>query len=264
MQTDWQRENTILIWFIIGLLLILIISIAFIILLKLNHKKHVDTEDQIQQLNQQYSKKLQLSSVDIQEKERQRIGSDLHDSVINALNVLFLKSQIGQAENQLVDQIQETIQLTRRISHGLNPPLLDYATLESLIKDLFQQWNTFYDIQFHLDKRASFELTAEQKMHVLRIIQELISNIHKHAHANQIEFRLRLSERAIAFSLRDNGKGFQSKMQHKGLGLQNIQIRATILKATGKYKPQSTTGTVFLFVLSQQSTHENTSNSPRR
>ena len=263
MQTDWQRENTILIWFIIGLLLILIISIAFIILLKLNHKKHVDTEDQIQQLNQQYSKKLQLSSVDIQEKERQRIGSDLHDSVINALNVLFLKSQIGQAENQLVDQIQETIQLTRRISHGLNPPLLDYATLESLIKDLFQQWNTFYDIQFHLDKRASFELTAEQKMHVLRIIQELISNIHKHAHANQIEFRLRLSERAIAFSLRDNGKGFQSKMQHKGLGLQNIQIRATILKATGKYKPQSTTGTVFLFVLSQQSTHENTSNSPR-
>lgn len=263
MQTDWQRENTILIWFIIGLLLILIISIAFIILLKLNHKKHVDTEDQIQQLNQQYSKKLQLSSVDIQEKERQRIGSDLHDSVINALNVLFLKSQIGQAENQLVDQIQETIQLTRRISHGLNPPLLDYATLDSLIKDLFQQWNTFYDIQFHLDKRASFELTAEQKMHVLRIIQELISNIHKHAHANQIEFHLRLSERAIAFSLRDNGRGFPSKMHHKGLGLQNIQIRATILKATGKYKPQSTTGTVFLFVLSQQSTHENTSNSPR-
>lgn len=254
MQTAWQRENTILVWFIIGLLLILIISIAFVILLKLNHKKHLDTEDQIQQLNQQHSKKLQLSSVDIQEKERQRIGSDLHDSVINALNVLFLKSQIGQSENQLVDGIQETIQLTRRISHGLNPPLLDYATLENLIKDLFQQWEAFYYIKFHLDKRASFDLTAEQKMHILRIIQELISNIHKHAQANQIEFHLRLSEKAIAFSLCDNGKGFQSKMKHKGLGLQNIQIRATLLKATGKYKQQSSTGTAFLFVFPQQST----------
>ncbi|QQU02274.1 sensor histidine kinase [Myroides odoratus] len=254
MQNVWQRENTILIWFIIGLLLILIISVAFVILLKLNHKKHLDTEDQIQQLNQQHSQKLQLSSVDIQEKERQRIGSDLHDSVINALNVLFLKSQIGQSENQLVDEIQETIQLTRRISHGLNPPLLDYATLENLIKDLFQQWEAFYDIKFHLDKRASVELTAEQKMHLLRIIQELISNIHKHAQANQIEFHLRLSEKAIAFSLRDNGKGFQAKMKYKGLGLQNIQIRSTILKATGKYKQQASIGTVFLFVLPQHST----------
>jgi len=254
MQYTWQRENTILIWFIIGLLLVMIISIAFIILLKLHHKKHVDTQHRIKLLNQQHTKKLQLSSVDVQEKERQRIGSDLHDSVINALNILFLKSQAGQNEGQLVEEIQETILLTRRISHGLNPPLLDYAAIEHLVKDLFQPWNAFYTIQLYIDKHASFELTTEQKMHILRIIQELISNIHKHAQATQIEFQLRVSEKALIFTMRDNGKGFPSNFHHQGLGLQNIQLRANLLKATFKHKRQPTSGTVFLFVLPQITT----------
>ncbi|MDM1046072.1 sensor histidine kinase [Myroides sp. 1354] len=251
MQHTWQRENIIIIWFIIGLLLVLIISIAFIILLMLNYKKHIDTQHQINLLNQQHSKKLQLSSVDIQEKERQRIGSDLHDSVINALNILFLKSQAGQTDDQLVESIQETIQLTRSISHGLNPPFLNYASLENLIKDLFQQWNIFYTIKLYINKRTSFELTTEQKMHLLRIIQELMSNIHKHAQANQVEFQLRLSEKAVVFAMRDNGKGFQSKCDNQGLGLQNIQVRASLLKATFKYKQQQSVGTVFLFILPQ-------------
>lgn len=249
MQHTWQRENTILIWFIIGLLLVLMISIAFIVLLKASHKKHLDSQQHIKRLNQKHSKKLQRSSIDVQEKERQRIGSDLHDSVINELNILFLQSQAGQSEEQLVDGIQKTIQLTRRISHDLNPPLLDFAALDSLIKDLLQQWNAFYTIQLHIDKRASFELTAEQKMHLIRIVQELMSNIYKHAQASQLTFHLRLSEKAVAFVMHDNGKGFSSNLNYKGLGLQNIQVRATLLRATFKYKKQTPTGTTFLFIL---------------
>ncbi len=254
MQHIWQRENTIIIWFIIGLVLIMVISTAFLMLLKLNHKKHLDNQQKINQLNLKHKKKLQRSSIDIQEKERQRIGSDLHDSVINELNLLFLQSQAGQSEEQFIDSIQKTIQLTRRISHDLNPPLLDYATLDNLIKDLFQQWNIFYTIQLHIDKRPSFELTVEQKMHLLRIIQELMSNIYKHAEASQIQFQLRLSEKAIAFVMRDNGKGFQSPSNQIGLGLQNIQIRATLVKASFKYKKQIPTGTAFLFILPQKTT----------
>lgn len=254
MQHIWQRENTILIWFIIGLFLVMIISIAFIVLLKVNHKKHLDNQQHIKRLNQKHSKKLQRSSIDIQEKERQRIGSDLHDSIINELNILFLQSQAGQSEEQLVDGIQKTIQLTRRISHDLNPPLLDYAALDSLVKDLFQQWNAFYTIQLHIDKRASFELTTEQKMHLIRIVQELMSNIYKHAQASQIAFQLRLSEKAVAFVMHDNGKGFSAHLNHKGLGLQNIQVRATLLRAAFKYKPQTPTGTTFLFILPKTTT----------
>lgn len=251
MQHTWQSENTILIWFVIGLILVLIISIAFIILLKANHNKHIDNQQKIKVLNQQHHQKLQLSSVDIQEKERQRIGSDLHDSVINALNILFLQSQAEKNETPLVDSIQETILLTRRISHGLNPPLLAYAAIDHLIKDLFQQWHVFYTIQVYIAKQVVIELSEEQKMHLLRIIQELMNNIHKHAQASQIDFHLRLSKQGLAFSMRDNGIGFSSKPDYKGIGLQNIQLRAELLKATFKYKQSSSTGIVFLFVLPQ-------------
>lgn len=249
MQNHEQNEHIVLTWLILGLLLVLIISIAFIILLKLNHKKHMETQHQIQMLHQQHHKKLQLSSVAIQEKERQRIGSDLHDSVINSLNILFLQSQLKQEEDNMVDHIQEAISLTRRISHDLNPPLLAYATLEHLIKDFFQQWNAFYTIRMHINKQAVVELSTEQKTHILRIAQELMNNIHKHAQASEIEVQLRLSQQAVVFGIRDNGQGFSKIEKKTGLGMQNIQLRTTLLQASYKYKPQSQTGTLFLLLI---------------
>ena len=249
MQYPKQSEIVILSWLLIGLLLVLLISVAFLILLKANHRKHLDTKHKIKTLNQQYSEKLQLSSLAIQEKERQRIGSDLHDSVINSLNILFLKSQISQDEQTIINGIQETISLTRRISHGLNPPLLEYATLENLIKDLFQQWTVFYTLKLHIQKYETPELTTEQKMHLLRIIQELMNNIYKHAAASHIEFNLRLSKRTIAFIIRDNGRGFTVDDHKTGLGIQNITLRVDLLQAVYKYKSKPNFGTSFTLLI---------------
>lgn len=248
MQNHEQNEHIVLIWLIIGLLLVLIISIAFIILLKHNHKKHVETQHQIQVLNQQHHKKLELSSIAIQEKERQRIGSDLHDSVINSLNILFLQSQLKQEEHKIVDHIQEAISLTRRISHDLNPPLLAYATLEHLLKDFFDQWNAFYTIRLHITTQVAVELSNEQKTHMLRIAQELMNNIHKHAQANEIDVQLRLSQQAVAFAIRDDGIGFSKQENKTGLGMQNIQLRTTLLQAVYKYKSRPQ-GTLFLLLI---------------
>ncbi|MBB1139109.1 sensor histidine kinase [Myroides sp. WP-1] len=244
-----ENEYVILSWLIIGLFLVFLISLAFLILLKANHKKHVDTKQKIRTLNQQHAEKLQRSSLDIQEKERQRIGSDLHDSVINSLNVLFLKSQMVQDEQILIDGIQETISLTRRISHGLNPPLLAYASLENLVKDLFQQWAIFYTLNIYINKQTILDLSTEQKMHILRIIQELINNVYKHAKASEIDFHLRLSNDSVAFVVRDNGRGFPTRETSCGLGIQNIQLRTTLLQATYKYKQNVSSGTTFIFVM---------------
>ncbi|MBB1149571.1 sensor histidine kinase [Myroides sp. NP-2] len=249
MQNNAQSEHIVLIWLILGLLLVLIISIAFIILLKLNHKKHIETQHQIQALNQDHHKKLQLSSLAIQEKERQRIGSDLHDSVINSLNILFLQSQTKQEDPKMVDHIQEAISITRRISHDLNPPLLEFATIEHLIKDLFQQWNTFYNIRLRIDTQAIIELSTEQKTHMLRIAQELMNNIHKHAQASEIDVQLRLTSKAVVFGIRDNGKGCSKQELNKGLGMQNIQLRTTLLKAVHKYKLKPQKGTSFILLI---------------
>lgn len=245
----WQDEDTVVIWFIIGLILVLLLSIAFVFLLKANYKKHLKNKIKIKDLRLKHIKKLELTSVETQEKERKRIGSDLHDSVINSLNILYLKSQSGLSEEVLVDNIQETILLTRRISHDLNPPLLEYENIEHLLKDLLNQWNAFYSIHFHISKQDDFSLNTDEKMHLMRIVQELMSNIYKHAQASVIHFNLRLSNKFFIFSMIDNGKGFDYDKRSAGLGLKNIQVRSDLLKASFKYKQEKSSGTVFLFLL---------------
>lgn len=248
----WQNENTFIIWYVIGLFLVLIISVGFILLLKTNHKKHVENKKKIKVLNEQHKNKLEISSVLIQEKERQRIGSDLHDSVINSLNVLYLKSQAGQSDQKmLINDIQETIFLTRRISHDLNPPLLEYQNIEDLCRDIIKQWATFYNTKTNINTQQFFDLTVEQKVHLIRMVQELITNIHKHAKATSIELTLRTTKQNLMLLVKDDGIGFSYKPHDKttGLGLQNIQARAKILNATFKYKKGTTNGTTFIFLM---------------
>lgn len=245
----WQDENVVIIWFFMGLMLVLILTIVLVVIFKKIHKKHLLNKVHLADLAKEHQQQLESSNIEIQDLERKRIGSDLHDSVINSLNVLFLQSQLGIKEDLLVDNIQETILLTRRISHGLNPPLLEYESIDNLIRDLLQEWSVFYTLDIHMDKQQQFELEIDEKMHCLRIVQELISNIHKHAQATVITVHLRLSSRFLVLTLKDNGKGFDDGPIKKGLGLQNIQQRVSILNGLFKFKNLKTQGALFVFVL---------------
>lgn len=245
---SWQREETIVLWLVIGIFLVLIIAISFILLLKTNYSKHIESKNRIDELNKSHLKTLELSSIKIQEQERQRIGNDLHDSVVNSLNILYLKSQAGLSEEVLVEDIQETIKLTRRISHDLNPPLLEFQSIQDSIRDILTQWKKYYTIQINIDCRTSLFLNEEEKTHLVRIVQELMTNIHKHARCSSIKFYLRISKKYLAIALEDDGKGFSVQSVKKGIGLKSIQVRSTILNSNFKYKSQLARGTKFLMI----------------
>ncbi len=245
----WQNERTIIILLIIGILLVLSISICFVFVVKVNYTKHIENKNRIKVLKANYKEIFELSSIVIQEKERQRIGSDLHDSVINSLNILYLKSQAGLSEEMLINNIQEAISLTRRISHDLNLPFLEYQSIEDALETVVQQWSNFYSIDIKIDAREAFELSTEQKTHLVRIVQELMTNIHKHAQCDSVRFHLRLSAQFLVFKLWDNGKGFEVNKDTKGLGFKSIRVRANILKAIFKYKKQAVKGTLFLMLI---------------
>lgn len=245
---SWQREETIVLWIIIGMFLVLTISFSFILLLKSNYSKHIDSKNKIDELNKSHLKKLELSSIKIQEQERQRIGNDLHDSIVNSLNILYLKSQAGLNEEVLVKDIQETINLTRRISHDLNPPLLEFQSIQDAIRVILTQWEKYYIIQINIDCRAQLFLKVEEKTHLIRIIQELMTNIHKHACCSSIKFYLRMSKKYLVIALEDDGKGFCIESAKKGIGLKSIKVRSKILNSNFKYKSQLTRGTKFLML----------------
>lgn len=245
----WQDETIIIRWFTIGIIVVLIFSISLILLLKKNYEAFIYSKRRINDLKIYHQKKLEFSSIKIQEYERERIGSDLHDSIINSLNILYLKSQIGIEEEKLIDNIQQTINLTRQLSHDLNPPLLEFQTIEEIFRGVLEQWNEFYNIEIKINVHESIEMSIEQKKHLIRILQELMSNMQKHSKCTIIQFHLRLSKKFFAFLLKDNGIGFNQENTSKGLGIKNMTTRASILKAIFRYKKNKPNGTTFLLLI---------------
>jgi len=75
-------------------------------------------------------------------------------------------------------------------------------------------------------------------------LQELLTNITKHAAANTITVQLRYTEKHFSFLVRDNGKGFDTNQQIKGLGLGNLELRMQYLNAVHKVKSVKGKGTV--------------------
>jgi signal transduction histidine kinase len=76
-----------------------------------------------------------------------------------------------------------------------------------------------------------------------------MNNIYKHAKASEIFFLLRITKKYIILSLNDNGVGFNIKTVTKGIGLQNISLRADSLRAKYKFISMEEKGTRFIFVV---------------
>ena len=85
-------------------------------------------------------------------------------------------------------------------------------------------------------------------MQVTRVIQEVITNIIKHANATEIHFHLKQTENYMALRISDNGKGYDTEKNSKGLGTKNIETRVQYLKGVYKVKSELKKGTSNLFL----------------
>ena len=99
-------------------------------------------------------------------------------------------------------------------------------------------------INFYEDIRAAIDLSNDAKTQITRIFQEVLTNIHKRANAQNINIYLRHTDDWLAIKIEDNGKGIL-KHNTKGLGLKNIEIRTQYLKGKYKVKSAPNRGTLF-------------------
>ncbi|PCJ00877.1 MAG: hypothetical protein COB15_02040 [Flavobacteriales bacterium] len=248
---EWKSPETLVLWITIiaGLLTVLLVFI--VLLVRIIIKKIVKTKIAEAKAKLEHQQDLIKSSITTQEKERKRIASDLHDDLIGKLTVIKLQQEVSNStDTASINLINECIKTARRISHDLSPPLLEYTPLPDLIYEIFEPWKTklsinpFFDIRQNEDSHSS-----EFKIQLIRIIQEVITNIDKHANASEINVHYRQSNQSTILTIKDNGIGYNSANQKKGLGLKNIESRVHYLK--GSYRMQSEinkgTSSIFLF-----------------
>ena len=193
--------------------------------------------------------------IESQEEEQRRIARELHDGVGQKLAGLKLNwsSLISGTEikkvwpdyNNLTLLIDETAQEVRTISHQMLPKELEQfgliPSIESLLEINFK--NTGTNTSFsHMGVEERLPYTVE--LTIYRILQELVSNILKHAHASSIKVELLKRRDRILLIVEDDGIGMNlEKMKNGGIGVMNIESRVESVQGRVTFESEQEKGT---------------------
>jgi len=194
-----------------------------------------------------HQKELVNHSVQILERERERIASDLHDDLIGQLH----RIQLMNNDEKLNKLLASSIDSARNISHDLSPPMLNDSALIDLMTDFISPLKSQYKVNIFYTIYEEFDLSKDQKLHIFRTFQELVSNIIKHSKASKIDILYRHTTKHFCFLMRDNGKGI-SKINSNGLGMKNIELRMQMLEASYRFKTNRPEGTTFIFTIDKK------------
>lgn len=197
-----------------------------------------------------------------QENERQRIASELHDSlgqrliVINNLVQLSIKSQNKgitpgvEAMQEISEEVGVAIQETREISYNLRPFQLDRLGLTKAVEIVARTVGNASSICITAQMDNIDEaLPKDLRINFYRIVQESLNNIMKHSQATEVNIHITRNKERVILSIRDNGIGFNpanrpSKGGKSGFGLTGMEERAHSLGGNFRVRSAPGQGTV--------------------
>lgn len=156
----------------------------------------------------------------LQDEERKRIARELHDSVGQLLaaigmNISILRSQSHRLDSEGARAVSENALLVERvsseirtISHLLHPPLLDVAGLASALRWYVDGFSERSRIKVDLEIPSDLaRLPDEMEIAIFRIVQECLTNIHRHSGSASATISLQSEGDRVVVQVRDAGKG---------------------------------------------------------
>ena len=212
---------------------------------------NIDLERMANELRKSEERLHRLSSdlFSVQENERKRISLELHDEL--GQSMAALKMQVGSVARRLGDvpkeelktvcedmrnNINQIIENVRRLARDLSPVVLDDLGLQAAIEYLVNNFSKIYNVEVRYQQTDINHLFEEDSQRIIyRILQEALTNISKHAKAKHVSLVIEKEDRAIRFSVKDDGRGFNVhktldlKSTEKGMGLEAMSERVRIL-----------------------------------
>jgi len=192
-------------------------------------------------------RELERELVEISERERQRIGYDLHDTLGQQLaGIAFLSKVLEQrlaAHNaaeatqaaQIVTFVNQAIEQARTLAMGLAPVTLETYGLVFALQELAASMEALFHCACKVSSHHAIHITDHAvAIHLYRIVQEAINNAVKHGKATQITITLALRrEGGMMLMVHDNGAGFPTVVAERpGMGLRIMHHRARMIGAT--------------------------------
>ena len=208
-------------------------------------------------------------SLAIQEDERRRLAQELHDelgqsiSAIKALAVSIrdrtpvLEPTVVGSADTIVEVSTDIYDRVRRMMASLRPVVLDELGLVSALRNMVDDWNAHHEdtfCQFRVDGRIP-ELADGVSINCYRIVQEALTNIAKHARADQASVVLRgidsTDDERGYFEIRigDDGVGFDVDATTRGLGLVGIYERVEVMGGKVQLRSELSGGTHYVIAV---------------
>ncbi len=174
-------------------------------------------------------------------EERDRIGKDLHDGIIQSMYGVSLSledmpelmaedpAEARARVDRAIDALHDTIRDLRGFIFGLRPELVDRTDLVGLLVALTEQLhqNSLVEVSLDLPERLD-EPPAHVRAELLQIAREALSNVARHARATEATVRLASTDTDLLLEIRDNGRGFDPATTpvEGHFGLANMRDRA--------------------------------------
>lgn len=203
--------------------------------------------------------------VEAQEKERNRIAREIHDGPAQYLASslmridfckMLLNNNLQEGLSELEDlkgNLKKTLKEVRNIIFDLKPPFLNGVTLVTALEDLKEafQEECRTNIKMRIrDNNVILDYIVE--VAVYRIVQEILTNVKKHAEAESVDVKIEFTEQNVHINIKDNGKGFDIntlmknlRKSNKSYGLTGIYDRVEEMGGTIKVNTNINCGTEF-------------------
>src|SRR5580704_11460500 len=162
----------------------------------------------------------------IRDEERRQIARELHDSVGQLLAALGMNLAIVQRQSDKLDSagaravsenaamVEQISREIRTISHLLHPPLLDVAGLVSALRWYVDGFSERSKIKVDLDIPREFgRLSDEMEIAIFRMVQECLTNIHRHSGGTSAAIRVHEEDHHLLVEVQDKGKGIPPEKQ---------------------------------------------------
>ncbi len=213
--------------------------------------RNVEVYEQSERLRDLSARLLQA-----QDDERRKIARELHDSVGQILTVLGLNvASLAMHSPALPSDVAETVEQSERLldqlnreirtmSYLLHPPLLDESGLGEALRWYINGLRQRTDIDIDLEIAADFgRLSSEAELMIFRIVQEALTNIHRHSHSEMALIRLTRTDENVTLEIQDWGIGIPPEqlkiIQTRGSGVGIRGMRERVRQMRGELHIES-------------------------
>lgn len=247
-----------------GTILVLLLMLFIVSFFYIFQKRQTQNRQEKASLHAQHQQEILQVQLEIQNQTLQHISGELHDNIGQLLTLVRLKLNMLEVEEAIspsqIEEVNEVVEKTiielRGLSKSLDGDFVENFGLVDNLTHLLQRIASTGKHQTDIFMEGeAYRLAGKKEIVLFRVVQEILSNILKHAQAKYIKVSLQFTSAQFNLTVQDDGKGFDyeavlgREMSQSGAGLRNIQRRTEMLGGTCKIETEIGKGSKIHFYL---------------